>query len=148
MIGLAFIISLVCLIIGLILKSDILEGLGYLGTFIFLIPFVGVLLSSNQYAYSDEKAAIYELENIKIENQILNASKQILKDKNINTEELSTDNIISLVYTIPELQSNKFIKDSLEKYNENNNQILHFKEQKMEKRKYDWLLYFAIDQED
>ncbi len=148
MIGLAFIISLVCLIIGLIFKSDILEGLGYLGILIFLIPFVGVLLLSNQYAYSDEKAAIYELENIKIENQILNASKQILKDKNINTEELSTDNIISFVYTIPELQSNKFIKDSLEKYNENNNQILYFKEQKMEKRKYDWLLYFAIDQED
>lgn len=91
----------------------------------------------------DEKIALYESENAKIEAQIAETVTQYQQYEQEIFTEVSPDNAVTLVTLYPELKSDKLVSKQLEVYVENNEMIKSLKADEIYVKALKWWLYFG-----
>lgn len=91
----------------------------------------------------DEKIAMYQEENTKIEEQIAETVKQYQQYETDIFTEVASDSSITLVALYPELKSDTLVQSQIDVYIENNEKIKSLKEDKICDSVNRWWLYFG-----
>lgn len=147
MLILLLIISIICIIIGVIF-DDGFDGLLMSVGIMCAVPIVTIILwlSTNlvNLTVIDEKIELYSNQNKDIENKVEVVVKQYMEHENKTFTELKTgESYITLVTLYPELKSDKLIESEIKLYKENNKKITKLKEQKINGKIYKWWIYFG-----
>lgn len=93
--------------------------------------------------FIDEKIAMYQEENTKIEEQIDALVRNYMKYESNTFAEFKGDDSVLVVSLYPELKSDALVQNQISVYTENNKKIKELKEQKIEAAKSKWWLYFG-----
>lgn len=109
---------------------------------IMLIWFADEVPKALQCRVIDEKIAIYQEENEKIENQIDAIVKNYMDYESSTYAEFKDKDAITLVTLYPELKSDKLVEKQLEIYNSNNKKIKKLKTEKLDYSISLWLICF------
>ena len=97
-----------------------------------------------EVAILDEKIAMYQEENEKIEEDIDKIVKEYLKHEQDTFVDLKTEqSSITLLTLLPELKSDNLVQQQLKSYLENNEKIKSLKEKKIDISKLKFILYFG-----
>lgn len=117
-----FSVSLViCIIVGICMMDDIAEG-----------------------KVIDEKIAVYEQENEKIETAIDVLVKEYMtQEEKIMIKTANKESLIILVQLYPDLKSNDLVKKQMDIYVNNNKKIKKLKTKKLNISKTKWCLYLG-----
>lgn len=92
----------------------------------------------------DDKIAMYEEQNSKIEEQIATVVHEYQEyESGIMTEIGDNESYITLVSLYPELKADALVSKQIEVYLNNNQIIASLKSQKLNERVYRWWLYFG-----
>lgn len=91
----------------------------------------------------DEKIAMYQEENTKIEQQIDAAVKSYQNYESHIITECAPESSITLVSLYPELQADTLVQKQIEVYIQNNKKIKDLKERDINGDVYRWWLYFG-----
>lgn len=91
----------------------------------------------------DEKIAMYQEENAKIQEQINTAVKEYMSHESDMYKDLKAESSITLATLYPELKSNEIVQKQIEVYLCNNEIVKGLKNEKIEVQKLKWLLYFG-----
>lgn len=113
---------------------------GLIGEIIALICCISALVGMRVI---DEKIELYTIQNKEIEEKIEIVVKEYMDYEGETFKELKSDSYITLVNLYPELKSDEMIKQQIELYISNNNQIRSLKEEKINKTIYKWWVYFG-----
>lgn len=95
------------------------------------------------YKYIDEKIAMYQEENTKIEKQIDALVQNYMQYESDTYGEFKSSDAITLVSLYPDLKSDELVQQQIEVYTTNNQKIKELKEQKIDINKDKWWLYFG-----
>lgn len=117
-----FSVSLIlCIIVGICMMDDIAEG-----------------------KVIDEKIAVYEQENEKIETAIDVLVKEYMtQEEKIMIKTANKESLITLVQLYPDLKSNDLVKKQMDIYVNNNKKIKKLKTKKLNISKTKWWLYLG-----
>lgn len=111
----------ICIIVGICMMDDIAEG--------------NVI---------DEKIAMYEQENEKIETAIDVLIKEYMnQEEKIMIKTANKESLITLVQLYPDLKSNDLVKKQMNIYVNNNKKIKKLKTKKLNISKTKWWLYLG-----
>ena len=91
----------------------------------------------------DNKIAMYQEENTKIETQMDILVERYMDYESETFGELKGESSITLVSLYPELKADELVKQQVEVYTSNNKKIKELKEQKIDIVKDRWWLYFG-----
>lgn len=91
----------------------------------------------------DEKIAMYQEENKKIEESIDTKVQLYMEFEAETYASLKDKDAIDLVTLFPELQSDELVKEQIKVYTKNNDKIKKLKEKKINLSKVKWKLYFG-----
>lgn len=107
--------------------------------------FIGLLIC---YPYNiDKKLAMYEEENLKIEEKVKNTVQGYMNYEQETYSNLVKDaELETLLIKYPELNSNTLVKQEIKIYKENNTKIKELKEKEIDKNIIGWWLFFNIGQ--
>lgn len=143
-------IAIALVVTGAILWVEIDDELGsfvtFFGGLITIAAIVTTIIlgvSVSNLRVIDDKIAMYEAENTKIEEQIDAAVKQYQDYESGVFAETSSESSITLVSLYPELKSDELVKKQIEVYMNNNEQIKELKTKEINGRVYRWWLYFG-----
>ena len=92
---------------------------------------------------ADERIAMYEYENQKIEKQITEIVENYQEYEKGIFAEVNEENAMALITLYPDLKSDSLVKEQISVYVENNEKIKKLKEEKISVRPYKWWLYFG-----
>ena len=145
------IICILLIILGMILEENLYNNeigidckvIGGIG---LLIMVIGMLVVGALYIDScraEDKIAMYQEENKKIEEKLEVTVKQYMDFEKDTYKELKVDSYINLVSLYPDLKSDKLIKEQIETYQYNSRKIIELKEDKINRKTYKWLLNFG-----
>ena len=153
MLVLIFVLCIVFFVIGCAMTEEcdgLLEGLGWvIGGFglIFLVislialPFlIGNIIGSSAI---EDKIAMYQQENNKIESQIDELVTNYMKYENETFDKFKAESSMTVVSLYPELKSDTLVQSQIETYAKNNNKIKRLKEDKIMRSVSRWWLYFG-----
>ena len=119
--------------------------ISYLTTAIGVVATITLVVFLFTYPYNvDEKIAMYEEENIKIEEKVRNSVKGYMefeKDTYINL--VDNADLQTLLIKYPELNSNELVKMEIETYKENSQKIKELKEKSITRHRKAWWIYFG-----
>lgn len=111
----------ICIIVGIRMMDDIAEG-----------------------KVIDEKIAVYEQENEKIETAIDVLVKEYMtQEEKIMIKTANKESLITLVQLYPDLKSNDLVKKQMDIYVNNNKKIKKLKTEKLNISKTKWWLYLG-----
>lgn len=123
---------------------------GIFGTFFGSIPLViGVIVAISlavqisNLSVIDQKIAMYEQENTKIEQQIETAVTAYQQHEKDVFTEVKPDSYIQLVSIYPELKSDTLVKEQIKTYQSNNKKIKELKVTAINGNVKRWWLYFG-----
>lgn len=144
-------IGLILLVTGIvILDRTYNEALGGFLATIGLFSFVGALIAAIILGISvmnlstiDERIAMYQEENVKIEEQIENVVEQYQQYESDIFAEAKPNSSVELVALYPELKSDTLVQKQIEIYLENNKKIKSLREQQIAGSVDRWWLYFG-----
>ena len=117
-----------------------LSGLCFFALFVIAI-FLGISVSTGRII--DEKIAMYQEENNKIEKQIDTLVSNYMNYESNTYEKIKSESSITLVSMYPELKSDKLVEEQISVYEENNKKIRELKEDKINLKVKKWWLYFG-----
>lgn len=120
-----------------------LAAIGFLALIISLITLTCLCEDVSHMAVIDDKIAMYQKENTKIEEQIAETVKQYQKYETDIFTEVSPDSSITLVALYPELKSDTLVQSQIEVYIKNNEEIKNLKTTKINEPISRWWLYFG-----
>lgn len=92
---------------------------------------------------AEEKIAMYQEENSKIESQINELVEKYMDYESETLSEFKSESSITLVSLYPELKSDTLVQTQITTYTENNNIIKELKEMLIDRSVYRWMLYFG-----
>mgnify|MGYP000219014976 CR=1 FL=1 len=108
-----------------------------------IIVFVSLLKCVLDRVGIDKKIAMYETENTKIEQQIVDVVKQYQEYESGIFTEVAPEGAMTLVTLYPELKSDALVQSQIEVYIENNKSIKELKSMTINASFYRWWLYFG-----
>ena len=91
----------------------------------------------------DDRIAMYQEENAKIEAQIAEVVQQYQQYETDIFTEVAPESAMTLVALYPELKSDSLVESQIELYINNNNQIRALREEKITGSVSKWWLYFG-----
>jgi hypothetical protein len=91
----------------------------------------------------NDKIAMYQEENTKIETQIATVVENYQEYETDIFTDLKDESAITLVSLYPELKADKLVKKQIDTYISNNNKIKELKEEKISGSVNRWWLYFG-----
>jgi hypothetical protein len=92
----------------------------------------------------DEKIALYEEENIKIENQIAAVVSDYQEYELGIIKECAPDKAVTMISLYPELKSDILVSKQIETYINNNNAIKALKEEQINQKVVGWWFNFNL----
>lgn len=123
---------------------------GLLGAFLGSIPLVmcivvaiSLTVQVSNLSVIDQKIAMYEHENAKIEQQIETAITAYQQHEKDVFTEVKPDSYIQLVSIYPELKSDTLVKEQIKTYQSNNKKIKELKVTAINGNVKRWWLYFG-----
>lgn len=118
----------------------------FFGGFGFIICFVVMICliyGVSDLAVIDDKIAMYQEENARIEEQISATVEQYQKYETEIFTEAKPESSITLVALYPDLKSDTLVQTQLEVYTENNKKIKELREEQISGSVKRWWLYFG-----
>lgn len=91
----------------------------------------------------DERIAMYEEQNAKIEAQVSEAVKLYMTHEDEVFDKAKADSSITLVSLYPELKSDTLMQELTSTYTDNNKKICELKEEKITAKRAKFRLYFG-----
>lgn len=143
------VVFLVLIFLGWIFKDDDEHigfwAVGFLSVIPCLITTLALIIMLFIYPYGvDQKIAMYEEENIKIEEKVRNSVKGYMEFENDTLKNLiDTSDLQTLLIKYPDLNSNELVKMEIETYKENSQKIKELKEESVTRHYKAWWLYFG-----
>lgn len=134
------ILTIVCFLTDFGEDFSMVLGLCSLGLLIWVI---GLCISIGTAHTIDEKIAMYEEENAKIEAAISETVSNYMTWESDTYRDFKVESPITLVPCIPVLNSDELVKEQIKVYTENNKEIRKLKEDKINLSKKKWKLYFG-----
>lgn len=121
---------------------------GAIASVICIVVMIFVVNDVLTYNQMDDRIALYQEENVRIEEQIkttVEAYQEYEKEifENIDLEKISGEKLILLASVYPELKSDTLVQELISVYVENNNQIKELKTKKLDYKISCWWLYFG-----
>lgn len=116
-----------------------------IGAIGIIITIIAICFTTSDYMghlIIDDKIALYESENIVIEQRIDGVISNYQEYEQETFSSLKADSIDVVFSMYPELKSNELITKQIEIYMENNKKIKELKEEKLNYRIYKWWLFF------
>lgn len=157
MLTVLLVIGISLLILGVVFghKDDWESGrfitcvcMGTVVSIVCAVVMIFVINDAITYSQMDERIAIYQEENIRIEEQVKTTvevyqeyEKEIFE--NIDLDKISGEKLILLTSIYPELKSDTLVQELISVYTENNNQIKELKTKKLDYKVSCWWLYFG-----
>lgn len=128
--------------------DDLFSALGLSAVIILIISSIALVcigVSVSKLPILDDKIAMYQEENKKIESQIAEVVIQYQKYENDIFTDVAKNNqdAMFLVTLYPELKADTLAAKQIEIYTNNNQKIKELKEQKLYGKVYKWWLYFG-----
>lgn len=152
MILLIFGICILMIIGGCILdrKTDVdsdicfgISGIGMVVGFFALVGLIVVGVNVKSLSVIDDRIAMYEEENARIEQQIADVVEQYQKYETDIFMEVAPESAVTMVSLYPELKSDSLVQAQIEVYTENNKTIKDLRDQQIKGNVYRWWLYFG-----
>lgn len=152
MILLIFGICILMIIGGIILDektgvdSDIcfgISGVGMVVGFFALLGLIIVGVNVKSLSVIDDRIAMYEEENARIEHQIADVVEQYQKYETDIFREVAPESAVTMVSLYPELKSDSLVQAQIEVYTENNKTIRDLRDKQIKGNVYRWWLYFG-----
>ena len=142
MIILLIIISIIGFVISCVIEDDIAGFFGMCFCVLFIIAILlGIIVSGGRTI--DEKIAMYQEENNKIEKQLDTLVSNYMNYESNTYEKFKSESSVTLVSMYPELKSDKLVEEQISVYEENNKKIRELKEDKINLKVKKWWLYFG-----
>lgn len=91
----------------------------------------------------DDKIAMYQEENTKIEEEISALVENYMKYEADTLAEFKTGDSVTLVSMYPELKSDELVQHQISVFTTNNEKIKELKEEKLDAQTEKWWLYFG-----
>lgn len=107
---------------------------------------IGVLICGGKLVENriiEQKIAMYEEENSKIEQQTYDLICQYMEFESKTFENITPESSVTLINLYPELKSNELISKQMDIYVENNAHIKELKEEQLNVTVYKWWIYFG-----
>ena len=122
--------------------------ISFFGAGIALVATIFLGISVSKLNVIDDKIAMYQEENTKIEQQIATAVQSYQDYETDIFTECAPESSMTLVALYPELQADTLVQKQIEVYIENNEEIKKLKEQKINGDVKRWWLYFGGNKEE
>ena len=126
--------------------SDIcfgISGIGMVVGFFALLGLIIVGVNVKSLSVIDDRIAMYEEENARIEQQIADVVEQYQKYETDIFMEVAPDSAVTMVSLYPELKSDSLVQAQIEVYTENNKTIRDLRDKQIKGNVYRWWLYFG-----
>lgn len=144
-------VLIILFVLGAFLSKDFdLDGLGvgmmYVTGIALVILFIVYLMLIHDVKtinIVDDKIAMYQKENEKIENEITGIVFDYMRYEEKILSETANRSAIELVHLYPELKADTLVQRQMEIYLANNDKIKSLKEQQLNGPVYRWWLYFG-----
>lgn len=141
------VILLICLIGGVIVvgATDV-DEFYFIPVAGFAVSFIALcilIVVNSAMLPLEDKIAMYEEENAKIEMQIADIVNEYQEFEKGIIGDVKTDSAITMIQLYPELTSNTLVQSQIEIYVDNNNQIKQLKCELLNRRVVRWWLYFG-----
>lgn len=148
LLGIGVLIVLIALSYWLYWSKDVefAEGVYVVSAiFLFIEVIAAVLLTVTVANLSviDDRIAMYQEENSKIERQIADIVEQYQKYETDIFMDVAPDTAVTLVALYPELKSDTLVQSQIEVYTENNKMIKSLRDQQIKGDVSRWWLYFG-----
>lgn len=114
----------------------ILVSLTLIATMLFVAPVY------SESIVIDDKIALYEEENVKIEQSVSLFVEDYKNYESSTFEDLKMDDLTVVFSMYPELKSNELVVEQIKLHVSNNAKIKELKELKLDYRVYEWWLFF------
>lgn len=140
-------ILIACIVLSVIFcDSEWADYVGITSSILFIFCVVTVIVLGIQVknlSVIDDRIAMYEEENAKIEQQISDVVKQYQKYESDIFTEVNPESSIQYVSLYPELKSNTLVQSQIEIYCKNNSLIRILKDDLISGSVKRWWLYFG-----
>ena len=126
--------------------SDIcfgISGIGMVVGFFALLGLIIVGINVKSLSVIDDRIAMYEEENARIEQQIADVVEQYQKYETDIFREVAPESAVTMVSLYPELKSDSLVQAQIEVYTENNKTIRDLRDKQIKGNVYRWWLYFG-----
>ena len=126
--------------------SDIcfgISGIGMVVGFFILVGLIVVGVNVKSLSVIDDRIAMYEEENARIEQQVADIVEQYQKYETDIFMEVAPESAVTMVSLYPELKSDSLVQAQIEVYTENNKTIRDLRDKQIKGNVYRWWLYFG-----
>ena len=126
--------------------SDIcfgISGIGMVVGFFALLGLIIVGVNVKSLSVIDDRIAMYEEENARIEQQVADVVEQYQKYETDIFMEVAPESAVTMVSLYPELKSDSLVQAQIEVYTENNKTIRELRDKQIKGNVYRWWLYFG-----
>lgn len=138
-----FIICVLFVVACFVLEIEEIGAIPLIGAFACVVlacVFIAKLVSARDI---DERIAMYEEQNTKIETQVGDAVKSFMAHENEVFKDASPESYITLVALYPDLKSDALMEELIKTYSDNNRKICELKEEKIKIQRSKFWLYFG-----
>ena len=111
--------------------------------FIGVVAAVFLTITVANLSVIDDRIAMYQEENAKIEQQIADIVEQYQKYETDIFMEVAPESAVTMVSLYPELKSDSLVQAQIEVYTENNKTIRDLRDKQIKGNVYRWWLYFG-----
>lgn len=111
--------------------------------FVSFIAIIALGINVKSLSVIDDRIAMYEEENARIEQQIADVVEQYQKYETDIFREVAPESAVTMVSLYPELKSDSLVQAQIEVYTENNKTIKNLRDQQIKGNVYRWWLYFG-----
>lgn len=128
------------------IDSDIcfgISGIGIIVGFCALVGLIVVGVNVKSFSVIDDRIAMYEEENTRIEQQVADIVEQYQKYETDIFMEVAPESAVTMVSLYPELKSDSLVQAQIEVYTDNNKTIRNLRDKQIEGNVYRWWLYFG-----
>lgn len=148
LLGIGVLIVLIALSYWLYWSKDVefAEGVCAVSAVLLFIEVIAAALLTVTVAnlsVIDDRIAMYQEENSKIERQIADIVEQYQKYETDIFMDVAPDTAVTLVALYPELKSDTLVQSQIEVYTENNKMIKSLRDQQIKGDVSRWWLYFG-----
>ena len=126
--------------------SDLCFGISGIGMVVGFFALVGLIIvgvNVKSLSVIDDRIAMYEEENARIEHQIADVVEQYQKYETDIFREVAPESAVTMVSLYPELKSDSLVQAQIEVYTENNKTIRDLRDKQIKGNVYRWWLYFG-----
>ena len=126
--------------------TDAYCNLAILGVALGFVSFIAIIvlgINVKSLSVIDDRIAMYEEENARIEQQVADVVEQYQKYETDIFMEVAPESAVTMVSLYPELKSDSLVQAQIEVYTENNKTIRDLRDKQIKGNVYRWWLYFG-----